>query len=130
MCSRARPANTSTPFPPTLGTLHSIDQYLNIKLLNTKVVDASRHPQLVAVTSVPRAGAVSLEAWGETIHPRRAQVFVRGSVVRYIQIPAADVDTELLFFFSPASPRRPPCRDRPARPLRRQDACRKASAKA
>ena len=65
------------------GTLHSIDQYLNIKLLNTKVVDAARHPQLVAVTSV----------------------FVRGSVVRYIQIPAADVDTELL-----------------------QDACRKAAA--
>ncbi|KAH8051914.1 hypothetical protein JL720_15027 [Aureococcus anophagefferens] len=65
------------------GTLHSIDQYLNIKLLNTKVVDAARHPQLVAVTSV----------------------FVRGSVVRYIQIPAADVDTELV-----------------------QDACRKAAA--
>ncbi|KAH8066190.1 hypothetical protein JL722_606 [Aureococcus anophagefferens] len=55
--------------------------YLNIKLLNTKVVDAARHPQLVAVTSV----------------------FVRGSVVRYIQIPA-DVDTAF------------------------QDACRKAAA--
>ena len=43
------------------GTLHSIDQYLNIKLLDARVVDAARHPQLVAVSSV----------------------FVRGSVVRY-----------------------------------------------
>mmetsp|Transcript_12112 Transcript_12112/g.36001 ORF Transcript_12112/g.36001 Transcript_12112/m.36001 type:complete len:93 (+) Transcript_12112:128-406(+) len=66
------------------GTLHSIDQYLNIKLLDAKVVDAVAHPQLVAVTSV----------------------FVRGSVVRYVQIPASEVDTELL-----------------------QDACRKAVAK-
>ena len=66
------------------GTLHSIDQYLNIKLLDARVVDAARHPQLVAVSSV----------------------FVRGSVVRYVQLPAADVDAELL-----------------------QDACRKASVK-
>ena len=56
------------------GTLHSIDQYLNIKLLDARVVDAARHPQLVAVSSV----------------------FVRGSVVRYVQLPAADVDAELL----------------------------------
>ena len=34
------------------GTLHSIDQYLNIKLLDARVVDAARHPQLVAVSSV------------------------------------------------------------------------------
>ena len=67
------------------GTLHSIDQYLNIKRLDARVVDAARHPQLVAVSSV----------------------FVRGSVVRYVQLPAADVDAELL-----------------------QDACRKASVKA
>ena len=55
------------------GTLHSIDQYLNIKLLDARVVDAARHPQLVAVSSV----------------------FVRGSVVRYVQLPAADVDAEI-----------------------------------
>ena len=54
------------------GTLHSIDQYLNIKLLDARVVDAARHPQLVAVSSV----------------------FVRGSVVRYVQLPAADVDAD------------------------------------
>jgi len=56
------------------GTLHSIDQYLNIKLLDARVVDAARHPQLVAVSSV----------------------FVRGSVVRYVHLPAHEVDTELL----------------------------------
>ncbi|KAJ1454786.1 Sm-like protein LSm2 [Pelagophyceae sp. CCMP2097] len=56
------------------GKLHSVDQYLNIKLTDCKVVDAARYPQLTCVTSV----------------------FIRGSVVRYIQIPAAEVDTELL----------------------------------
>mmetsp|Transcript_28866 Transcript_28866/g.93046 ORF Transcript_28866/g.93046 Transcript_28866/m.93046 type:complete len:96 (-) Transcript_28866:2714-3001(-) len=56
------------------GRLHSVDQYLNIKLLETKVVDAERYPQLTSMTSV----------------------FIRGSVVRYIQIPKADVDVDLL----------------------------------
>jgi hypothetical protein len=39
-----------------------------------QVVDAERYPQLVAVKNC----------------------FVRGSVVRYVQIPAGEVDTELL----------------------------------
>jgi len=56
------------------GTLHSVDQYLNIKLTNVQVVDKERYPQLLALNNC----------------------FIRGSVVRYIQIPAADVDTELL----------------------------------
>ena len=30
------------------GTLHSVDQYLNIKLLNVQVVDAEKYPQLVS----------------------------------------------------------------------------------
>ncbi|CAM9628320.1 unnamed protein product [Pylaiella littoralis] len=65
------------------GTLHSVDQYLNVKLTEVHVVDAERYPQLGAIKNC----------------------FIRGSVVRYIQIPSADVDTELL-----------------------QDACRKESA--
>ncbi|CAM9115442.1 unnamed protein product, partial [Ectocarpus sp. 4 AP-2014] len=65
------------------GTLHSVDQYLNVKLTDVQVVDAERYPQLGAIKNC----------------------FIRGSVVRYIQIPSADVDTELL-----------------------QDACRKESA--
>jgi small nuclear ribonucleoprotein (snRNP)-like protein len=56
------------------GTLHSVDQYLNIKLLNIKVVNPEKYPQLCALKNC----------------------FVRGSVVRYIQIPPEHVDTELL----------------------------------
>eukprot|EP00947_MAST-08B_sp_MAST-8B-sp1_P000051 g51.t1 len=56
------------------GTLHSVDQYLNVKLENVSVVDEARFPQLLSVKNI----------------------FVRGSVVRYIQIPRNEVDTELL----------------------------------
>ena len=56
------------------GTLHSVDQYLNVKLDHLQVVDAEKHPHLIAVSSC----------------------FIRGSVVRYIQLPAAEVDTQLL----------------------------------
>ena len=41
---------------------------------DVQVVDAERYPQLVAVKNC----------------------FIRGSVVRYVQIPAGEVDTELL----------------------------------
>jgi|TARA_B110000091_G_C13624514_1_gene394402 U6 snRNA-associated Sm-like protein LSm2 len=57
-----------------VGTLHSVDQYLNIKLESVQVVDSKRFPQLTSVKSV----------------------FIRGSVVRYVQIPRNEVDTELL----------------------------------
>lgn len=56
------------------GVLHSVDQYLNIKLQNVSVLNADDHPHLKSVTSV----------------------FVRGSVVRYIHITPSDVDTTLL----------------------------------
>lgn len=56
------------------GTLHSVDQYLNIKLLNIKVVNQDQYPQLCALQNC----------------------FVRGSVVRYIQIPPEHVNTDLL----------------------------------
>lgn len=42
------------------GTLHSVDQYLNIKLTNIAVVDSDRYPQLAALKNC----------------------FIRGSVVR------------------------------------------------
>lgn len=57
-----------------MGTLHSVDQYLNVKLLNVSVVQPEKYPQLTALQTC----------------------FIRGSVVRYIQIPAEHVDTELL----------------------------------
>mmetsp|Transcript_9092 Transcript_9092/g.12050 ORF Transcript_9092/g.12050 Transcript_9092/m.12050 type:complete len:95 (-) Transcript_9092:232-516(-) len=56
------------------GTLQSVDQYLNIRLNEVQVVDAERYPQLLAIKNC----------------------FIRGSVVRYVQIPASEVDTELL----------------------------------
>ncbi|GMI09477.1 hypothetical protein TrLO_g1271 [Triparma laevis f. longispina] len=56
------------------GTLHSVDQYLNMKLCDVSVVGGENYPQLAGLKNV----------------------FVRGSVVRYIQLPRNEVDTELL----------------------------------
>ena len=56
------------------GTLHSVDQYLNIKLTTVQVVNQERYPQLTALKNC----------------------LIRGSVVRYVQINPNDVDTELL----------------------------------
>ncbi|KAJ0979647.1 hypothetical protein J5N97_015121 [Dioscorea zingiberensis] len=47
------------------GTLHSVDQYLNIKLENTRVVDQDKYPHMLSVRNC----------------------FIRGSVVRYVQLP-------------------------------------------
>ena len=57
-----------------VGTLHSVDQYLNIKLEGTRVVDEARFPHMKAVRSA----------------------FIRGSVVRYVQLPRDAVDVDLL----------------------------------
>lgn len=46
------------------GTLHSVDQYLNIKLNNIKVAHPEKYPHMLSVRNC----------------------FVRGSVVRYIQV--------------------------------------------
>lgn len=56
------------------GTLHSVDQYLNIKLTNMTVVDSQKYPHLVSVNNC----------------------FIRGSVVRYIRLPPEAVDLQAL----------------------------------
>lgn len=56
------------------GIVHSIDQYLNIKLDKISVKDPELYPHLMSVKNC----------------------FIRGSVVRYIQLPVGSVDTELL----------------------------------
>ncbi|KAG7669936.1 hypothetical protein Ndes2526B_g06308 [Nannochloris sp. 'desiccata'] len=56
------------------GVLHSVDQYLNIKLNNIKVAHPEKYPHMLSVRNC----------------------FVRGSVVRYIQLPPGSVDVELL----------------------------------
>ncbi|KAF8065934.1 LSM2 [Scenedesmus sp. PABB004] len=55
------------------GTLHSVDQYLNIKLSATRVA-SDKFPHMMTVRNC----------------------FVRGSVVRYVLLPAGSVDVELL----------------------------------
>nr|WGM49937.1 LSm2 [Diplonema papillatum] len=55
------------------GTLLSVDQHLNIRLGNVHV-DTKRYPQMAAVKVC----------------------FIRGSVIRYIQLPPVEVDSDLL----------------------------------
>ncbi|PWN93438.1 U6 snRNA-associated Sm-like protein LSm2 [Acaromyces ingoldii] len=58
------------------GTLKSVDQFLNFRIDNMKVAEGeeARWPHLAAVKSA----------------------FIRGSVIRYVHIPASAVDTQLL----------------------------------
>lgn len=56
------------------GTLHSVDQYLNIKLENTRVVEQDKYPHMLSVKNC----------------------FIRGSVVRYVLLPPDGVDVDIL----------------------------------
>lgn len=56
------------------GTLQSVDQYLNIKLMDISVTDPDKYPHMLSVKNC----------------------FIRGSVVRYVQLPGDEVDTQLL----------------------------------
>jgi small nuclear ribonucleoprotein (snRNP)-like protein len=56
------------------GTLKSVDQYLNIKLDDIVVLDELKYPHLSSVKNI----------------------FIRGSVVRYVHLPSEKVDKELL----------------------------------
>lgn len=61
-------------FSSICGTLHSVDQYLNIKLTDISVTDHEKYPHMMSVKNC----------------------FIRGSVVRYVQLPSEEVDTQLL----------------------------------
>ncbi|ATZ47012.1 Bclsm2 [Botrytis cinerea B05.10] len=56
------------------GILKSVDQYLNIKLDDIQVVEELKYPHLSSVKNV----------------------FIRGSVVRYVHLPGGVIDTALL----------------------------------
>eukprot|EP01057_Protomagalhaensia_wolfi_P006226 Protomagalhaensia_wolfi_Nauph_80__6225@NODE_936_length_1869_cov_127_607650_g664_i1_p3_GENE_NODE_936_length_1869_cov_127_607650_g664_i1NODE_936_length_1869_cov_127_607650_g664_i1_p3_ORF_typecomplete_len110_score12_20LSM/PF01423_22/1_4e13Hfq/PF17209_3/0_13_NODE_936_length_1869_cov_127_607650_g664_i114881817 len=56
------------------GSLHAVDQYLNLKLVNVTIADPDRHPQLVSLKTC----------------------FIRGSVIRYIHLNGVPIDTEAL----------------------------------
>ncbi|KAI8926213.1 hypothetical protein BC831DRAFT_400221, partial [Entophlyctis helioformis] len=57
-----------------VGKLVSVDQFLNFKLDGIRVEDEARFPHMLSVKNC----------------------FIRGSVVRYVRLPAAQVDTALL----------------------------------
>lgn len=65
------------------GTLHSVDQYLNIKLTDITVAGVGGGGGGGAAGGCPHMFAVR-------------SCFIRGSVVRYVQLPADEVDTHLL----------------------------------
>ncbi|RWS22480.1 U6 snRNA-associated Sm-like protein LSm2 [Leptotrombidium deliense] len=56
------------------GTLHSVDQYLNFKLIDITVMDGHKFPYMLSVKNC----------------------FIRGSVVRYVQLSVDDIDVTLL----------------------------------
>lgn len=56
------------------GTLSTVDQFLNMKLLEIDVVDKETFPHMIGVKNC----------------------FIRGSVIRYAHIPPEAVDVELL----------------------------------
>ncbi|VVT58152.1 uncharacterized protein SAPINGB_P006063 [Magnusiomyces paraingens] len=56
------------------GTLKSVDTYLNLKLDNITTLDDGNYPHLNSVRNI----------------------FIRGSVIRYVHLPASAIDTTLL----------------------------------
>ena len=101
------------------GTLKSVDQYLNIKLDDITVVDELKYPHLVSHTlrKIECTATRKHMSWVEfhavvlcvvcgtrsVLHANAIEmqssvknVFIRGSVVRYVHLPAAAVETPLL----------------------------------
>ena len=79
------------------GVLQSVDQYLNLKLDGVSVVHAEQHPQLVRCAVRGHATGVPHRLSGAA-HTQLSvkNCFIRGSTVRYVQVPRDEVDTELL----------------------------------
>ena len=90
-------AQTSTCFLITLDAspLPCSRRFLNIRLDSIKVLDETRHPHMVslALQSVGSLKAVHISSLAQMAVKN---CFIRGSVVRYVQLPAEHVDTQLL----------------------------------
>jgi len=56
------------------GNLVSVDNFLNIKLSNIRIVEEEKHPHMKSVHNC----------------------FIRGSVIRYVHLPPDEVDEEIL----------------------------------
>ena len=84
------------------GKLHSVDQYLNVKLEDVQVVKKERYPQLVRGNRAPTHALTSQCMHTATHSPLPTlqlavkNVFIRGSVIRFIQLPASEIDVQLL----------------------------------
>lgn len=83
------------------GTLKSVDQFLNIKLDDIQVVEELKYPHLVSdLYNKADEGLKPLNGQGadEMVCGQSSvkNVFIRGSVVRYVHLPGAAVDTALL----------------------------------
>lgn len=78
-------------FSSICGTLHSVDQYLNIKLTDISVTDTEKYPHMVRLYKfIHCINLITLNQLSVK------NCFIRGSVVRYVQLPADEVDTQLL----------------------------------
>ena len=79
------------------GVLHSVDQYLNIKLTEISVGEPERHPQASFFFPL----LFPLLAFSLSVK----NVFIRGSVVRYVKVSKKEVLSFefLLFSSSPTS---------------------------
>uniref|UniRef100_A0A3P9JHI9 U6 snRNA-associated Sm-like protein LSm2 n=1 Tax=Oryzias latipes TaxID=8090 RepID=A0A3P9JHI9_ORYLA len=85
------------------GTLHSVDQYLNIKLTDISVTDPEKYPHMLSCLLGEKCRSTPLEVQFQCRTEQTAVLqlsvkncFIRGSVVRYVQLPADEVDTQLL----------------------------------
>ena len=80
------------------GTLHSVDQYLNVKLNNVRVVNEHKYPHMVSARCVelctddinhnfrvPGVSATTHQSY-EEVQMSVRNCFIRGSVVRYVQV--------------------------------------------
>lgn len=85
--------------------MHSVDQYLNIKLTDISVTDPDKYPHMVCNNF-----NLSNDFLKKNIINKKKIIirnknnfqlsvkncFIRGSVVRYVQLPGDEVDTQLL----------------------------------
>ena len=70
------------------GTLHSVDQYLNIKLHNTRVVNEQKYPHMVRALQQHKFASYSNRPDHSMLQMSVRNCFIRGSVVRYVQVTA------------------------------------------
>ncbi|KAK6930050.1 LSM domain, eukaryotic/archaea-type [Dillenia turbinata] len=78
------------------GILHSVDQYLNIKLEHTRVVDQDKYPHMNFMISYVEGLTCKPHLLFTSGELSVRNCFIRGSVVRYVQLPPDGVDVDLL----------------------------------